>query len=321
MRVSRTFEALAAPLLYEKLDWKGWKEGHWPVAVNSKDHRGRIVKAGSSEEELRLIKTIELRHHFVKDCPRSFGARYRRQPLKLPVLHLWVGQMDATLRTEYDSAKAICLTGVSCSLLAELAPRKIVVRTDGYCNNPTIHWGRINQDQLNCQVVQLDLSQTHRWALPEIPLESVAKRLVIVLTPPRDFTALFATVTRTVAACMWVIAAQLSTKRRLQNFPSDIVLVNFGVLDAQFPTNPSGKFEDICKIANSAPLAREKGVVYKTESEMKLVTFKFVTMREYLTTYDWHGEYTKEEAAQSLADEIEREKAIEVEGAAEAQVE
>jgi hypothetical protein len=69
------------------------------------------------------------------------------------------------------------------------------------------------------------------------------------------------------------------------------------------------------------PITREKGEVYKTESEMELVTFKSVTMREYLTTYDWHGEYTQEEAAQLLADEIEREKAAEIEGAAETQVE
>jgi hypothetical protein len=214
------------------------------VAVDCKDHRGRNVKAGSNEEDLRLIKSIELRHHFVKDCPRSFGAKYRRQPLEIPVLRFIVDEMNDLPDCEHGSAKAICVQGVSCPILAELAPRKIIVRSDGYWDSLPIHWGRIDQDKLDCQVLQLDLRRIRTWYVSLIPLECLAKRLIIVFTPPQVYTVLHgSTVSVTIERFMAVFAAQLSTACQLQDFPFDIVLVNFSVLEAQCPTNPLGTLE------------------------------------------------------------------------------
>lgn len=127
MRVSTTFKALAAPLLYEKLDWNAWKEGLWPVVSKNRGNGRRVVQAESNVDDLRLIKTVEIQHHFVKDCPRSFGTRYRRQPLEIPILHIrHQGEEGIYQRGSYSS-KAFCIQGVSCLLLAELAPRKIIV--------------------------------------------------------------------------------------------------------------------------------------------------------------------------------------------------
>lgn len=309
MRVSTTFKALVAPMLYEKMDWEDWKGGHWPVVAKDKGNGRGAVQVESNVYDLRLIKTVEIQHHFVKDCPRSFGIRYRRQPIEVSVLRLMADRTEDIARLDYGSAKAVCIQGVSFSLLAELAPRKIIVRSDGSRHNPAVHWGRINQDRLDSHVIQLDLSHSEDWLEPMVPLASRPKRLIVVLTPPEQYAVLGHPATaKMIGVCIVMIACHLGMYCRLRHSASDVVLVNFDALDVRFPTNPLGTFEDACRkmMLLRVPLVPPpKGAIWKTESELKLVTFKSVTMREYLTTYDWSGEYTENEAAKMLAEEGE----------------
>lgn len=326
MRVSTKFKALAAPLLFGKLDWNAWKEGLWPVVSKNRGNGRGVVQAESNVDDLRLIKTVEMEHHYVKDCPRSFGIRYRRQPIEVSVLRLMADRTEDIARLEYDSAKAVCIQGVSCSLLAEMAPRKIIVHSDGYRHNPAVHWGRINQDRLDSHVIQLDLSLSVGWTAPTVPLAAQAKRLIVVLTPPKFYPVQdYRTTGNAIDVCKVMIACHLGMYCRLRNSAADVILVNFGVLDRVRRTNSVETFEDLYRkmitVVRVPLVPPPKGAIWKTESALKLVTFKSVTLREYLTTYDWNGEYTEEEAARLLAEEVEKERVAEIEEATEGPME
>jgi len=60
----------------------------------------------------------------------------------------------------------------------------------------------------------------------------------------------------------------------------------------------------------SRPATRHPDVLRKTEEQARQVTFKFVTMKTYLTEYDWRGELTEDQARPWL-DLLEDEKVAE----------
>ena len=75
MRVSKLFKALAAPLLYEKLDWKHMKRD--PLRL-IKEGKGKVIRRGAldlvtKETELQYIKSIEIRAHMRDSCPLPNG--------------------------------------------------------------------------------------------------------------------------------------------------------------------------------------------------------------------------------------------------------
>ena len=264
-------------------------------------------------DDLRLIKTVEIEHHFVKDCPRSFGARYRRQPLDLSILQITANQTQG---------EGVCIEGLSCSLLAELAPRKIIVRSNGADDsNSTVHWGRINQDNVACHVLHLDLSDSRGWGRPYLPFVFGTKRLIVVLTPPKQYMATDETPSAEDQVGMDEVAIQLSIYCQIDGAASEIVLVNFGVLATLTPGLTAEVFAMICTRSKHVPMATMGPWRSKIAEEINLVTFMPVSLREYLTTYDWSGEYTEEEAAEMLAEEIEEERAAEIEEATEGPVE
>lgn len=203
-------------------------------------------------------------------------------------------------------------------------PHRTIVRSNGARGNPTIHLGRIKQDNADCHVIRLNLRDLQDWGMPWLHHLIGSKRLIIVVTPPNQHTALSEASSHEDVEIMEELAFRLSMYCRIRYSASDIVMVKFGALAALSPLFRAEIVIELCEhwLETPAPWIKPpKGVVWKTQQEIKLVTFKSVTMREYLTSYDWSGEYTEEEAAEMLAEEIEEERAAEIEEATEGPVE
>jgi hypothetical protein len=297
MRVSSTFKALVRSSLYDKLEWKDWEKGHWPVATESKDFRGRIVRVESDDMDLRLIKTIEIQQHTLEECPRSLGKVYRRQHIILDVLRVTTLRKQLLDRVQ-RSSRAICLHGASCPLIGEVSPRKIVVITDEQTPIPTLHFGRIDTSRLESYVVHLRFDPFRILPVPSLPLDCQSKRLTIVLIPPKHYTGSYNDdYDMTLYSLLCIILDRCGPSSHARQIVSEIVLVNFNVLRDPKPNGRFGSLQDMWSMC----LRDERIAVSRSGP----VTFTPITMSEYLSNYDWSGEFTEEEAARLLVQDAE----------------
>jgi len=305
MQVSKSFKALAAPLLYEQLDWKYMQRN--PMLIK----RGNVIKAVSGintkEDELQHIKSIDLQNHLVKDCPVTDG-RARLPPLKIPLVHIDMR------KTEVDdvSNNQYCLDHSRCNLLQGQSANKIVVsvNTD---DQPT-GLRHLSLSSVEEHVVKLNFRSTPRWR-SNLHSESRAKQLVIILSPVNHDTSTTSPPPNgpSMWTCIDLWADHLAYDSRIHNSPSDIVMVNFDDAEDGIISHPAcktGVFERLCR--NAINRFRPRNYIelkgdqrWRTASEAALVSIKFITMKKYLGEYDWDGVYTKEEVAELLrAEEV-----------------
>lgn len=114
MRVSTSFKALAAPLLYEVMDWKDMKEAPLQVVNEGKVLRGRTAKWLTMNTEARPIRMVNFRPHDRKSCSKT-GKLIRQRPINIPVLKL-------KLSDNHNYGECI-----ECPLALDFAPKKVVV--------------------------------------------------------------------------------------------------------------------------------------------------------------------------------------------------
>jgi len=100
---------------------------------------------------------------------------------------------------------------------------------------------------------------------------------------------------------------QLAYYSQLRHSPNEIVLVNFSDLNDRYIRTPNTSirsFEDICqKELDDFVTSRwnlQPGTFWKTAAESAQVSYKFISLREYLTNYNWEGVYSEEEVAELL---------------------
>jgi len=299
MRVSKLFKAIAAPLLYEKLDWKHMKRE--PLRL-IKEGKGEVIRRGAldlvtKETELQYIKSIEIQAHSQHDCPLPSG-RTRQSPLKVPILRILMDGNGYQRSTR-------CIEQRLCPVSRGVIAKKLVIIPAEYCGQ--IHLDRSNDGMVQDHVVKTELFQ-HPNQSVHLHLKSKAKRLIVILARfSRDYS--FCSF-YPIPYFLEHLARLLARSRRYRYSPQDIVLVNFAQLDAKHftPTShPGGTFEAYHDRVDTQFQTEnwmlEAGDEWRTPAELALVSTKFITMKEYLTEYDWDGVYTENEVAELLKEQ------------------
>jgi hypothetical protein len=302
MRVSKFFKAIAAPLLYEKLDWKHMTRDPMRLIENGK---GTVITQGvlemsTKEEELQHIKFVEVQSHSHDNCPFPSGGA-RQEPLTVPVLRIVMNG-----RQSHDDDT--CLERRLCPLLKGLATKKLVVFSRSYDRPIKVDRSEAGPPQEH--VVKIEVFPVNCLGL-NLHLESEAKRLIIILEHfERAIPRHASNETHMIRQCVFHMATQLVFSRRLRYPVQSFVMVNFAQLDAEYllpESHPGGTFEALCnKIDNeSQPEIWDIGPrqAWRTLAERASVSTKFITMKEYLREYDWNGVYTTDEVAELLKEQ------------------
>jgi len=289
MRVSKTFKAIAAPLLYEKLEWK-----HMERNALGLIKKGNIIKEGisniiSKDTELEHVRSVELKRHPTHTCPLE-DAGTRQRVLEVSILRIIMsGQMG----------KPACLENRNCPLSRGLAPEKLVVVTNTKYDYSPIRLDRFNEGRLVDLVVHITYSRRQHY--PQIEYKSKAKRLFVILSH-LDNTPGFIGLGMEYWALdvMSHTAHMLARSCRSHQSPREVIMVNFGILELSdtMTANRKGSVEAMCRnsidryIPNT--ISAPRGQTWRTAAEANAAV-KFISMKEYLQEYDWDGVYTPEE--------------------------
>ena len=297
MRVSKLFKAIAAPLLYEKLDWKHMKRD--PLSL-IKEGKGRVIRRGAldvitKEKELQYIKSIEIQAHSQRDCPLPNG-RTRQGPINVPILRILMDEDGSTQRGKR------CIEQRLCPVSRGVIAKKLVIVPGEYCGK--IHLDRSNDGMVQDHVVKADLYQLSYQPVP-LQLESKAKRLIVILARVSRHYPVFPLLSH-----LECVARLLARSRRYRCSPQDLVLVNFDQLDAKHSapvSHPGQTFEALHNRVDTQFQIQdwmlEAGNEWRTPAELASVSTRFITMKEYLTEYDWDGVYTEDEVVEILREE------------------
>ena len=263
---------------------------------------GNVIKRGkgdmiSKEDELRLIQSIEIQKHqsSASGCGSTL-SRARQAPLEIPILRIWMSDHLSSGPTFTG-----CLEYVVCPRLKGLSAKKLVVITNGA--DPKLSLVRANVGMFDEHVVDLRACVLDNLG-PNLHLEIEARRLVVIFSLCDKSCRSEGYPTRNDWVLEWStrISAQIASYSRLRHSACDIVLVNFSDLD--YPANPKRSFEALCK-ASFDDFDYDDWSLSETEhwrpaSEVANVKFKFITLKEYVTDYDWNGVLTEERAAEIL---------------------
>jgi hypothetical protein len=305
MRVSKAFKVMAAPLLYERLEWRYMQKD--PLRLE-KD--GGVIRGESGittkESEFEYIKLIEIQSHWKRDCPCT-GTNTRRGPLAIPILQIYTDTEDE----QYAPSEDICLGNVICPLVKGLMPSKVVKMGEYWIESLT--FGHINRHTMQDYVVHLRMDNhfTYPFGLDD-HLHGQPQRLILILSW-RDWPDM-PWLDREIHNAMTSLANQLSILGRRPHSLGEIVLVNTDFWGDQFSDKtayPKGFFEHTCRKAMEdfdpslhVSLPARDGKRWRTAAEAALVSYKFITMQDYVRDYDRKGEYTNEEFERMMCGEM-----------------
>jgi len=194
---------------------------------------------------------------------------------------------------------------VLCPVSRGITGKKLVIvpgQHDG-----RIHLDRSYEGMVRDHVVKAEVSLYTAWPT-DLHLDSKADRLVVILARLHQTESI-----PNNHRCLKAMADLLACHRRIRNSPQDIVLVNFTQLDDKdlFPTaHAKETFEALYRRADNEFQARGWRLgsrhEWRTPAELASVSTKFITMKEYLTEFDWDGVYTEDEVAELLKEEESR---------------
>lgn len=292
---------MAAPMLYEKLEWR-----HMMKAPLRKLDTESVIEEGrediiTKEMEFGFIKSIEIRSHPREEC-KCYGVFNWEGVLPIPILRVVLYQ---TYR-DWDRS-VFCLTDVRCPLLERLAPRKIVMVADGRDIGVTLG-SAINNQDIEEHVIIITKLPRHTRSHAVLPVKGRPRRLVVIASPEEGLLPHHqeSNYHRAIQKMMNILADQLALHGRLPSSLCEIVLVNFDSLEEGCSdpiAHPKGTFETICNkaVTNFDPTScYSPGGRWRTAEEAAQVTYKFITMKEYIASHDRTGEYTLKQVTQLL---------------------
>lgn len=288
MRVSPTFNALAAPLLYRSIKIDNTVKFFF-AAPRQSDDFVKTRKTADKAFSLGYVKELEYKTHKRSECtPLAQLKTWDRLLLRVPILQI-----------KYRaSEKAWPL----CDCLEFISPRKLVYKGHGFDDEHMIQF--IPDDTYRETTVSI-IPFVSRFFARHIPLlyHSPALRLrqSIFVFPARPSYASES------AYRHWEsIRDQLFHAVRRIGTPNSIILVHIeSLFDERLE---AGEYKDMMAVeaatldtriaylkslsAASASIAIRQ---WKKEEEARKVEFKFISMETYLAEYDWEGEFTEEE--------------------------
>jgi hypothetical protein len=293
MRVSTTFKELAAPFLYERLDWKHVERNALrldKVGRRKKDRSDIVPK----EEEVKHIRSIEITRHASATCPMNVN-RSRQDPLVVPLLRVDASKDDHLGLIPSNT----CLGERTCPILKNIAPKKLLLIPNS--RHEKIHFGRLNDEFLEDVIINVNLYDvgTHSGIFESLP---VSKRYVLVVSASEpiendDESVLeveygtrhedFSRQGRLIVL-VWHLA--MSARHGLSSW---LLVSCFGDRDVAHEPTPKDlqMLDDV--------VSRTPGRSW-TELGRVLRTAKGMEMGDYLSSPDWQGVYTDDEVAQML---------------------
>lgn len=257
---------------------------------------GNIIKEGisdidSKDTELRHVKSVELQQHSAHTCPLK-DAGTRQSVLEISTLRI--------VRI-YQRGRPACFDNRNCPLSRGLSAKKLVVMTDtNYIGNP-LRLDRFNEGRLVDHVILIDYCPNNYYT--QVSYRSRAKRLLVILSSLNTGTPaqVRSVISDWALSSMSHTAGRLARSCRVHQSPPEVIMVNFGKLEELSGTSTAdrkGTFEAMCRnyIDRYSPSTRSaaRGQIWRTAAEANAVV-KFISMKEYLTEYDWDGVYTPEE--------------------------
>jgi hypothetical protein len=287
MRVSSTFNAIAAPLLYRSVKIDNTVK-YFFAAPRQSEELVRTRRTADKAFNFGYVKELGYKTHNKKGCtPVSRVRKWDSLVWRVPMLLV----SDAPSQDE-------CRL---CSCLQRISPRKVVYKGDGlenYMNQFISHTGRETTVSIMAFVSQI--FNSHIRLLYEKPAPSLKHSIFIF--PARSWYAVEPAYRHWRSVRNHLFAAVLRS-----GTPNNIVLVNIESLFAG--RLESGEYKDM-SAADSASLDTQNEYLkalstgkliglrwYKSEEEARKVTFKFVSMETYLAEYDWEAEFTKEQVS------------------------
>lgn len=287
---------LATPYLYETLEWEHMLRDPTVVVKEGKAIRGSAKDWITRNENVRHIKMVHVRQHDIADCPRTLLTDLRR-PLRLPFVRI-----DYQHETPYDRF----YTCRRCPLLNDLAPRRLVLTTLGAEYFPSPLANRPIEDI----VLHFNLPKN----LPKTKLSGpvmryYAKRLIVILSLSEDENRqgsqlqrdsnLNQVISRLANYLTYIVLDYVFRSAVLVNFDT---LNDHSVVDAKgvFETAYRARFEERQAVAKAGKDTRPIDRDHSTSARLASISHSFISMKEYLTTFDWEGVYTKAEVDRML---------------------
>jgi len=261
--------------------------------------KGNVIKEGianiiSKDTELQYVRSVELKRHTAHTCPLK-DAGTRHSPLGISTLRIVVRDE----KTSQEWGKPTCLENRNCPLSRGLTVEKLVVITN--TNRNPISLDRFNEGHIADHVLHIEYCRNAYY--PQVGYESKAKRLFVILSHLEDAKATFggSGPRRLALSGMSYMADNLGKSCRFHQSPREVIVVNFGILEKLLdPTTADGKgtFEALCRksIDRYTPMTYSAvpGQTCRTAARSNAV-LKFISLKKYLTEYDWDGVYTPEE--------------------------
>ena len=301
MRVSPAFKAIAAPLLYNELDWRHIVEGDALGLLQE----GNVIEQGAKgmdtkEIELKSIQMIEVLNH-AEEGYSTIGPHLRQCPLVVPILRF--NMRDSDWRHHWSDRQHLGLG--HCPRLEGIQAKKLVVLA--YVNYQMFSWNHSIDSHVEELVVYLDMGESH-WYTKIDTFPFTPSRGLVVILHDNYFAHRLASELR-LFHYMQNLAEQLVCHARIRHSPSDITLVITKPLE--YYRRPRFEqvvtFEAMCKNESDSfepeRVQLPDGRQWKTASEAALISFDCISLREYLTGHDWKGVFTEEEAARWLQDD------------------
>ena len=305
MRVSTSFRALAAPLLYEVMEWKDMEQDPLQVLNKGKALRGRNAQWLTMITEVRHIRMVNFRPHDREECCKT-GKLIRQRPINMPILKVNLSDCQGGSVLEYNHGECR-----ECPLMLDFAPRKVVITSHGNYDESRPTYSRYAAvEEL---VFSVNLRQSDRRYFYS-SLNGQAKRLVIILSLA-NYAAILGSARLSPDDCltrdMTNLAESVAWSTLSRNSASEIMMVDFDASNQKLSGNAKACFEPALQrvmkegIRWLECLGPSDKSYYKSSAEFALVTPKFITMREYLTNHDWEGVYTKTEVEKMLKEDVE----------------
>jgi len=286
MRVSPTFNALAAPLLYRSMNIDNTVKFFFAAPRQSEEF-AKTRKTADKAFKLGYVKELEYKTHKKSECtPLAQLKKWDRLLLRVPILQI-----------NYRASGEPCTL---CDCLQFISPRKLVYKRDGLVD----YMIQFISDDAHRETTVSIMPLLSHWFEAHISLlyNSPALRLsqsIFICPANLNPTGYEDRHWESIRDDLFHAVQKTGT-------PNSIILVNIeNLFDERLE---AGEYKDMTA-AEAATLDTQTAYLesphlvnspyrrrrWKSEEEARQVTFKFVSMETYLAEYNWEGDFTEEE--------------------------
>lgn len=315
MRVSSTFNSVAAPILYRSVSLKGSTGlSDYTLSGSGKELKSRI--SPTKNHNLDYINDVNFEQHHI--CPSSNAQCTRR------ILHVSLLQVSADPTNPNPTNSA----WDRCNCLRGIAPRKLVFQNRVDYVSP-FYGVQIAIDKTVVTTHHVFQNEYRYQSNFLLYAPKSGPMVIIFWSPPSDANEISEMCVR-----LWkILQGHLVEGAMFKLYPRELVLVNIERIAAADIGNVAGTktlWEHAAQVNQEQFLERldkhpgphrpHGHTCCDNVKRARNTKFTFVTMRDYLKNWDWKGELTDEEvrpwleSQESVDEALESELEVEVGG-------